>query len=179
MRLIKTELDGVLEITSEIHSDERGSFFRAFDLKNLQGIVNSKEVFQINVSTNLKKGTIRGLHLQQSPYSEWKVVRCLRGSVFDVAVDLRPQSKTFLKWTAIELTSDKCNAILIPEGFAHGFQTLEDDTLLLYIHSKTYEPGAEMGINYADPSISITWPLTPRNVSDRDKSSPYVGRSFE
>lgn len=179
MRFLATQLEGVFEITSDIRKDDRGSFLRAFDLEQLQEILDGQSVFQVNVSTTTRKGTIRGMHMQKEPFSEFKIVRCLKGSAFDVAVDMRPNSKSFLEWTAINLSSQENNAIFIPMGFAHGFQTLEDDTALLYIHSSGYSPESEVGFSYDDPSLGIDWPLEPRNMSEKDRAYPWIGVGIE
>jgi len=127
---------------------------------------------QINISCTAKKGTIRGLHLQTPPHSEAKIVRCLRGHVWDVAVDLRRGSPTFGQWYAEELSPKKSNALLIPEGCAHGFQVLEDDSELLYVHSGSWFADAESGVLFDDPELSIPWPLPPVGISERDLALP-------
>lgn len=164
------------EIYSSKVKDPRGSFlnvFRAHDSDNKE-IWSSRDIAQINISSSSRVGSIRGLHMQAFPYSEAKMIRCINGRVWDVAVDLRRDSPTFLKWHGIELSSEKSNAVLIPEGCAHGFQVLEMDSELLYIHSKEWMPEFESGVRWDDPMLSIKWPLEVTQMSDRDANLPYL-----
>src|SRR4030095_15392058 len=126
-----------------------------------------------------KKGTIRGMHFQLPPYREIKMVRCIRGKVFDVIIDIRKGSATFLKWFGVELSPAALNMIYIPEGFAHGFQALHDESELLYHHSEFYTPNAESGIRYDDPAINIEWPLEVTSVSERDLNHPLLTEKFK
>ena len=169
-----TLIDGVFELDSQIFSDKRGSFLSCFKDNDsfFKNIWLSRNVCQVNLSSTSKKGSIRGLHYQIEPFNECKIIRCLRGRVWDVAVDLRTNSKTYKKWVAVELCSSKKNAIFIPEGCAHGFQTLSDDSDLLYIHSKNYEPNHERGIRWNDPNLEIDWPLALTQISERDSKLP-------
>jgi dTDP-4-dehydrorhamnose 3,5-epimerase len=129
----------------------------------------SLDVAQINISHNAGAGTLRGLHYQCDPHAEAKLVACTRGRVFDVAVDVRPDSPTYLQWFGTELDSEKWQMLYIPKGFAHGYQTLENDTNLLYLVSEFYAPGSEAGLRYDDPAIGIDWPLPAKSLSDKDK----------
>jgi dTDP-4-dehydrorhamnose 3,5-epimerase len=122
---------------------------------------------------------VRGLHFQYPPCEETKVVSCMQGSIFDVAVDIRRSSPTFLHWHAEVLSSDNMKSLLIPEGFAHGFQTLSEDCILIYLHTASYAPEAEGGMNVKDPRLSISWPLQISGLSDRDSNCPYIDDSFE
>ena len=131
-------------------------------------------IAQVNLSRTESVGTIRGLHFQSAPFSEAKLVRCLKGSVWDVAVDLRRDSLTFGKWQAVYLTPERCNAFLIPEGCAHGFQVLEQGSELLYLHSSRWVPESDSGVHWDDPCLAISWPLPPTGLSDRDRSLPFM-----
>jgi dTDP-4-dehydrorhamnose 3,5-epimerase len=131
-------------------------------------------IAQVNLSRTEAVGTIRGMHLQADPHSESKLVRCLRGRVWDVAVDLRQDSATYLHWHAVELSPDQSNALLIPEGCAHGFQVLEPGSELLYLHSGAWKPEAETGVRWDDPQLAIAWPLPVAEMSDRDRSLPFL-----
>ena len=171
-----THINGVQVLTRTRRADERGFLERLFDDTQLQPVLASRRVEQVNRTKTLKAGTVRGLHLQLSPASELKIVSCLRGSVFDVAVDLRPQSQTFGTWFGCELTSDNGCALVIPEGCAHGVQALEDDCDLLYVHTAPYTAEAERGLNPLDANVGIVWPMAPTGLSDRDISLPSLSQ---
>ena len=172
-------IPGAYEILLNPFADERGFFSRVFCAQEFQEIGFQTAIVQINHSLNRIAGTVRGMHFQQTPFAEAKIIRCLRGKVFDVIVDLRAGSPGFLKWQSIELTPEKYNMILIPEGCAHGFQTLEDNTELLYLHTSFYKPESEAALRYDDPMIGIKWPLEPVQVSERDKNHPLLTRHFK
>ena len=138
------------------------------------GSWGDRGIAQVNLSRTEAVGTIRGLHLQAEPHSEAKLVRCLRGRVWDVAVDLRQDSATYGQWHAVELSPDQGNALLIPEGCAHGFQVLEPGSELLYLHSGAWEPEAETGVRWDDPTLAIAWPLPAGGLSERDCSLPRL-----
>ena len=166
----------MLELVTQPFSDQRGAFLNAFRgqdsaFAKAWGI---RVIAQVNVSRTETVGTIRGLHLQAPPHSEAKLVRCLRGRVWDVAVDLRPDSATYCHWHAVELSSERSNALLIPEGCAHGFQVLEQCSELLYLHSGDWVPEAETGLRFDDPQLAIPWPLTPLGLSERDLALPLL-----
>ena len=179
MNLIETSIVGVLVIESTAFQDNRGAFSRLFCSRELQKIVDPRSIVQINHSTTHSVGAVRGIHFQNPPHAEIKIVRCLKGRVFDVAVDLRHGSPTFLKWTAVELTSENHLALVIPEGCAHGFQVLEEDSELLYLHTAFYTPNAEGAVRFDDPRIGVNWPLEPTDLSARDLSHPHLKENFK
>lgn len=156
--------------------DNRGAFLNAFRAEEpaFTGSWGDRGIAQVNLSRNEAVGTIRGLHLQAPPHREAKLVRCLRGRVWDVAVDLRKDSSTHGHWHAMELTPDVGNALLIPEGCAHGFQVLEPGSELLYLHSGPWVPEAETGVRWNDPKLAIAWPLPAAVMSDRDRDLPFL-----
>ena len=168
MKFIPTILNGSFTIQLDPINDERGWFARYFCKKEFSTIGHNKEWVQMNHSFSLKKGTLRGMHFQKPPYSEIKLVRCIQGSVFDVIIDLRKDSPTFLKWVGTELSAENKLMMYIPEGFAHGFQTLEDNSGLLYMHTAYYSPEAEDGLRYNDPQVNISWPIEISEISMRD-----------
>lgn len=168
MQVTQTGVAGVLEVDSQAVSDQRGFFMRLFCGNELERILSSRRIVQINHTLTKSVGTVRGLHFQYPPYAEMKFVRCLRGKVWDVAVDLRFGSPTFLKWHAVELTPDNTKMLVIPEGCAHGFQVLEENSELLYLHTAFYAAVAEGGVPYNDPVLDIRWPLPATELSARD-----------
>ena len=174
--LEKLLISGSFELSTKIVKDQRGYFLNCFRQGEywVSEAWGNRDLHQINLSNTSKKGTIRGLHYQSEPYSECKLIRCIKGKVWDVLVDLRLNSPTYLKWHAVELSSLKNNAIIIPEGCAHGFQSLEDDSELLYIHSKGWKPSHEKGIRWDDNKLKIKWPLDLTFISDRDKNLPII-----
>ena len=175
-----TPIDGVFELVCEPYVDDRGAFLNAFRAQE-QSFVDSwgnRGICQVNLSRSESVGTIRGLHLQVPPHSEAKLVRCLKGRVWDVAVDLRTESATWGQWHAVELTPERSNALLLPEGCAHGFQVLEPGSELLYLHSGAWVPEAESGVRWDDPQLAITWPLLPKGLSERDRSLPLLSQLF-
>ncbi|MFT4091994.1 MAG: dTDP-4-dehydrorhamnose 3,5-epimerase [Niabella sp.] len=165
-----TPLPGSYIITLSPKGDSRGWFMRSFCKKEFEQIGHIEEWVQMNHSFTAAKGTIRGMHFQTAPYSEIKMVRCIAGSVFDVIIDLRKDSPTYLHWFGTELSAANKKMLYIPGGFAHGFQTLTDNAELLYQHSEFYQPGYESGILYNDPKINIQWPLAVTELSERDKN---------
>jgi dTDP-4-dehydrorhamnose 3,5-epimerase len=166
-----TPIDGVWELLGQPFSDHRGAFFNGFRAHEsaFAEAWGERPIAQVNLSRTEAVGTVRGLHLQAPPHSEAKLVRCLRGRVWDVAVDLRPGSATQGCWHAVELSPVAGNAMLIPEGCAHGFQVLEAASELLYLHSGAWVPEAEMGVHCRDPQLAIAWPLPPVGLSERDQ----------
>jgi len=174
-----TLLPGVVVVETKTLQDERGEFSRIFCVEELQDQLDGKAIKQINRSKTFKVGSIRGLHYQNKPFAEVKIVRCLKGKVFDVAVDLRTDSPTFLQWTGVELSSKNNKALLVPEGCAHGFQVLEPESELLYLHTASYSPDYEAAVRFDDPTIGIIWPLDPTEVSQRDRSHPYLEKGFQ
>lgn len=174
--LTPTEIAGVTRVERHPVGDDRGSLARIYDAAE-PGLLPCPPA-QINHTRTRLAGTIRGLHLQRPPVPEAKLIQCLRGRVFDVAVDLRAGSPTYGAWTAVELTEDNGLALLIPEGCAHGLQTLTDDCELLYLHSAPYTPEAEDGVHHASPAIGIRWPLPAAVLSARDAGLAPLGPDF-
>lgn len=168
----ETRLPGVVEIRLEPHRDERGFFARSWCQTEFQQHGLSPATAQCNISFNEKKGTLRGMHYQTQPHAEAKLVRCTQGSIFDVAVDLRPDSITFKQWVGVTLTSSERNALYVPECFAHGFLTLEDQTEIFYQMSEFYHPELSRGVRWDDPAFGIAWPAEPQIISASDRSHP-------
>lgn len=179
MMIEEAPLKDVYVVKTKAISDMRGSFERLFCDEALSSILDGRTIKQINKSVNLEQGVIRGLHYQRPPQAEMKLIRCLQGSVWDVAVDLRKGSPSFLQWFARELTSFNSEMMVIPEGFAHGFQTLEPDTHLLYLHTAPYSPNLEGALAWDDPLLSISWPLKPFALSERDNQHAFLSKDFE
>ncbi len=173
-----TPIPGVKEVRRRTISDARGSLARLFCADALREHGWTNAVAQVNHTTTKSRGTVRGLHFQMPPYAETKLVTCLRGEVWDVAVDVRPDSATFLRWHAVKLGAGSSCAVLLPEGVAHGYQTLSDDVELLYLHSRPHVPDSERGLNPLDPRVSIPWPEPVLAMSDRDRGFPFVGPAF-
>jgi len=178
VKLRPTPLDGLYEIQSTSAGDARGRFTRLFCEQEFAPIRPGLHFTQINLSETRGLGTLRGLHYQMPPAAEAKLIRCLRGRVFDVAVDLRAGSPTFLRWHGLELTADNNRAVFIPEGFAHGFQALTDEAHLLYMHTAPWTPTCEAGLRHDDPRIAIAWPHDVTTISERDQSYPLTDDSF-
>ncbi|MBW8784964.1 MAG: dTDP-4-dehydrorhamnose 3,5-epimerase [Novosphingobium sp.] len=174
-----TSIPGVVVVTSTRRSDARGEFARLFDAEVLAEIHGERPIVQVNRSVTRAPGALRGLHFQRAPHAEAKWVRCLRGRVWDVAVDLRRGSPTFLGHAAVELSAERMNALFIPEGCAHGFQVLEPDSELLYLHTAPYVPAAEGGLRWDDPALAIDWPLAVSDISERDRAHPLLSPAFE
>lgn len=176
---IQTQLNGLLLVQRKAFEDHRGFLSRIYcaDEFRKAGINNS--IMQINHALTQHRGTVRGLHFQYAPYMEAKLVSCLKGEIFDVAVDLRRNSATFLQWHGETLSSNNRKSLYIPEGFAHGFQALTDDCELLYLHSTPYFPGAEDILNIEDPVLNISWPLPIRFQSERDRARPFIDKHFQ
>lgn len=173
-----TPLPGLKVIVRKSLGDSRGYLERMFCLDDLQEVVQDRHIVQINHTLTQNKGTVRGMHFQYPPHAEMKFVSCLRGSVFDVAVDLRKGSPTFLHWHAELLSADNHKTLAIPEGFAHGFQTLTDDCEMLYLHTAAYVPGAEAGLNPQDTKLAIAWPLPVAEMSPRDTGHAPIAEDF-
>jgi len=172
MKFHETKLKGAFIIDIQELGDERGFFARAWCKREMQEHGLSADLAQANVSLSTKKGTMRGMHYQISPHEESKLIRCTRGSLYDVIVDLREDSPTFKEWIGVELTADNHRMLFVPEGFAHGFVTLEDDTEAYYLVTEFYTPGAEQGLRYNDPNLGIEWPVTVTVISEKDASWP-------
>lgn len=178
LKITPTYLDGLFVIEPNTFIDDRGSFSRVYCEEELKKISNIS-IKQINHSITKEKGTVRGMHFQYEPNTETKMVKCIKGKVFDVVVDIRKDSPTFLNFFSIELTDENQKMIYIPKGFAHGFQTLEDDAELLYFHSTVYTPSNEGALNIIDPLLNIKWPLDTINLSARDKEHKFLDNNFK
>lgn len=172
-------LNGLKVIHRKALEDERGFLSRIFCTETFPQYGFGKKVNQINQSLTKQKGSVRGLHYQLTPYAEIKLVSCIKGEVLDIAVDLRKGSPTFLHWHGEVLSESNRRSLLIPEGFAHGFQTLTDDCEILYLHSAPYVKESESAINVADPKLDITLPLAITDISVKDKSHPMINNNFE
>jgi len=173
MKFIKTKLAGVFIIELDTITDERGFFARSYDSAAFEKAGIPLSVVQGNISYNAKKGTLRGMHFQTAPHAEAKVVQCVRGAIYDVALDLRTGSPTYKEWVAVELSADDRRMMYIPEGCAHGFQTLANDTEVHYLMGAEYNADAARGIRYDDPAFAIEWPPEKkRHISERDRSCP-------
>lgn len=172
MRFHPTDLADAVLIEIEKRGDERGFFARTFCEEEFAQAGLVTRFVQANASASRKAGTLRGLHYQVAPHAETKVIRCTRGAIFDVIVDLRPDSPSYRRWQGFELTAAEGTMLYIPEGFAHGYQTLADDTEVAYQVSAPYAPGAEAGIRYDDPAFGITWPMPVTAISEKDVSWP-------
>ena len=178
MPIHPTPIPGLCEIRHTAIGDARGRFTRLFCEQSLAAIRPGLHFTQVNFSQTHGRGTLRGMHYQTPPAAEAKLIHCLRGRVFDVAVDVRAGSPTFLHWHAIELSEDGNNAVFIPEGVAHGFQSLSDEAWLLYMHTAPWTPGCESGLRYDDPRLSIHWPLPVAMLSERDDGYAPIGEAF-
>lgn len=176
--ILETPLSGLRVLQRKPIGDSRGYLERLFCNEELQMLAPAKYIAQINHTLTALRGTVRGMHFQRPPHAEIKFVSCLRGEVFDVAVDLRHNSPTFLRWHAELLSADNHKTLVIPEGFAHGFQTLTDNCEMLYFHTHTYQPGAEGGLNAQDPRLAIQWSLPVGGVSPRDAGHPFLDENF-
>jgi dTDP-4-dehydrorhamnose 3,5-epimerase len=174
MRFEQTPLSGVWVIDVDRLADERGWFARTFDAAEFAARGLRATVVQCNASFNVRRDTLRGLHYQAEPHGETKIVRCVRGAIFDVAVDLRPDSPTYRQWHGVELSAANQRMFYIPDGLAHGFQTLTDDCELLYMMGTEYVPGAARGVRWDDPAFGIAWPPASgeRTISERDRGYP-------
>ena len=178
MKLAPTPLAGLHLVETQPVVDARGRFERLFCVQEWSALRPGLQFVQVNLSTTLGRGTVRGMHYQSAPAAEAKLIRCIRGRVFDVAIDLRADSPTFLRWHGVELAADEPSEVFIPEGFAHGFQALTDDVQLLYFHTTPWTPSCEGGVRHDDPRVGIRWPLPPSQVSARDASHPLLADDF-
>jgi dTDP-4-dehydrorhamnose 3,5-epimerase len=172
MRFTETAIAGVVVVDIEPHGDERGAFARLQCPEEFAAAGHPFSPAQTSLSRNPRLGTLRGMHYQSAPHAETKFVRVVRGRMFDVALDLRPESPTYRRWTSQELSADNARALLIPEGVAHGFLTLEPHTDVLYQISPAFQPGHEAGVRWDDPAFRIAWPAAPALISERDMGYP-------
>lgn len=170
MQITATPLKDLLVVKPEPFTDERGWFARIYDNEVFKNAGMPLEWMQVNHSFTKAKGAIRGMHFQHPPHEEIKMVKCISGSIWDVAVDVRSESPTYLQHYGIELSAANNLMLIIPQGFAHGFQALEDDCAMIYFHSERYTPGSEGGLRFNDPLLNINWPLPVSIISDRDKN---------
>ncbi len=178
MKFINTPIDDLFIIEPEPLTDARGLFERLYCENEMKAINHDGKIVQINLSFTRHKGFVRGMHFQYPPFAETKIIRCIKGSVFDVAVDIRKDSASLLKWHAVNLSAENRRLIYIPAGFAHGFQALEDDCELLYFHTNFFSKDHEGALSYDDPSIGIRWPLPVQGLSERDKNHPLLKNDF-
>lgn len=178
VNILETPLPDLKVVQSSPHNDARGAFTRLFCARELLPLLGQRQIVQINHSRTRRLGAVRGLHYQNPPHAEMKMIRCLHGRVWDVAVDLRADSPTFLKWFAQELSPADTKMMVIPEGFAHGFQVIEPDSELLYLHTEFYDPLSEAGLRHDDPRLAINWPLRPQDLSSRDLNHPLLNNDF-
>ena len=176
---IPTPLAGLMLVERKITEDHRGFLSRFYCAEEFCGAGINKPIAQINHTLTRKKGAVRGLHFQYPPHAETKQVSCLRGEIFDVAVDLRHDSPTFMQWHGEIISAENRKSLLIPEGYAHGFQTLAEDCELIYLHTAAYHPEAEGALNVADPRLNIVWPLPINDLSERDRNHPFIGSGFQ
>jgi dTDP-4-dehydrorhamnose 3,5-epimerase len=178
MNVVATPLAGLLLAQTVTRRDHRGEFSRLYCERDLASAIGARRVLQVNLSLTRAVGAVRGLHFQHAPAAEMKLVRCVRGRVWDVALDLRTGSPTFLRWHAQELSADNADMLVVPEGFAHGFQVLEPDSELLYLHTAFYDASREGGVAPEDPAHGIRWPLPVTDLSARDLAHPPIEKSF-
>jgi dTDP-4-dehydrorhamnose 3,5-epimerase len=178
MKILPTAIPGLFLAHSETFTDHRGEFARLFCEQELATAVGQRRIVQVNRSCTRLRGAVRGMHYQRPPHAEMKLVRCIRGAVWDVAVDLRSDSPTFLQWHAEELTPENGSMLAIPEGCAHGFQVLMPESELLYLHTASYMPESEDGVAPDDPALAIAWPLPIIDLSARDRQHPPISPSF-
>jgi dTDP-4-dehydrorhamnose 3,5-epimerase len=174
-----TTLREVYLLQRQPQADERGWFERMYSPVDLAGVLGQRAIVQVNRTLTRAKATVRGMHYQVQPSAEAKIVSCLRGAIFDVAVDVRRGSPTFLRWHAEELTPENSRSLFIPEGFAHGFQAIADDCEVLYFHTAAYDTAAERGLHPLDPRLAIAWPLPVEYLSERDASHPPLTSEFD
>jgi dTDP-4-dehydrorhamnose 3,5-epimerase len=176
---IELPIKGLYKINRRPIGDKRGFLARFFCAEEFMKFGFNRPVAQINQTLTRIKGTIRGMHFQHPPYAETKLVTCIQGKIFDVAIDIRKNSPTFLEWHGEILSAENMASLLIPDGFAHGFQTLTDNCMMLYLHTASYHPEAEGALNALDTEFAINWPLEVTEMSDRDRNHPFVNASFK
>lgn len=172
MKFSETSLKDAMLIALEKRGDQRGFFARTFCADEFRAAGLAAEFVQANHSSNARKGTLRGMHFQKAPHREVKVVRCVKGAIHDVIIDLRPGSPSYGRWEGFDLTEENGHMLYVPEGFAHGFQTLVDDTHVVYQVSHPYTPGAEGGVRWDDPAFAVAWPMAPTVISPKDAAWP-------
>jgi dTDP-4-dehydrorhamnose 3,5-epimerase len=178
LTITETPLKDLFVVETKPYVDYRGEFARWFCEEELAEILGKRHIKNVNFSRTVKKGSIRGMHFQNPPHAEMKLVRCIKGKVFDVAIDLRLNSKTYLQWHCVELSAEKMNMFVIPEGFAHGFQTLDENVEMLYFHTEFYNKMSENAVRYDDPKLNIQWPLQITEISEKDGKHPFIDTDF-
>jgi dTDP-4-dehydrorhamnose 3,5-epimerase len=177
MKFVELEIPGVWVVEPDVFPDERGAFTRAWVADEFQARGLETAIAQGSLTTNHRRGTVRGMHYQASPFEEVKLVRAVRGAVYDVAVDLRPDSPTYCRWVGVELSAKNQHSLYLPRGIAHGYQTLTDEADIFYFVSAPYTPSHQRGVRWDDPSFGITWPLgPPALIHPRDASYPDYAR---
>lgn len=176
---IPTPLAGLILVQRKLIEDHRGFMSRFYCADEFSVAGFNKPIAQINHTLTRKKGAVRGLHFQYPPYAETKLVSCLQGEIFDVAVDLRRDSPTFLHWHGVMLSAQNHLSLLIPEGFAHGFQAMSEDCELIYLHTMSYHPESESAVNVADPKLGIVWPLETTDISEKDCKHKLIEQNFQ
>jgi len=178
MKLLPTTIRGVFIAEATPFVDHRGAFARWYCMRELSDLIGERQIVQVNLSRTINSGAIRGMHYQNPPIAEMKFVRCIKGRAWDVVVDLRSGSSTFLKWHAEELTSKNERMVIVPEGCAHGYQALEPNSELLYLTTAFYSPENEGGVACDDPQLAITWPLAVADLSVKDREHPFISHDF-
>ena len=176
---IKTSLSELIVVQRKTLEDHRGFLSRFYCMNEFSEAGISATISQINHTLTREKGAVRGLHFQKTPYAEVKLVSCLKGEIWDVAVDLRSNSPTYLQWHGEILSAENHKSLLIPEGFAHGFQTLTTDCELIYLHTEKYHPESEGALNVSDPNLNVSWPLPITNLSERDSNHSFIDQNFQ
>ncbi len=175
---IDLPLSGAFVLVPSVYHDHRGYFMESYNKRDFERIGLDVEFVQDNESRTLRAGTIRGLHYQESPMSQAKLVRCVKGAIFDVIVDIRPESPTFGKWVGVNLNEQNHKQIFVPEGFAHGFQALVDDVIVVYKVTRFYSREHDRAIRWNDPDIGISWPIENPILSEKDRNAPYLKDIF-
>jgi dTDP-4-dehydrorhamnose 3,5-epimerase len=178
MKFTESKIHGVLILENEVFEDNRGAFGRLFNA-DIFGVNETKNIKQVNHSFTLKKETFRGFHYQKPPFAETKIIKCIKGSVYDIYIDVRENSPTFLKYEIIELNETDKKTLLLPEGVAHGFQSITDNVEMLYLHTQFYNPEYEGAINFAEPLINLNLPLDIKVISEKDKNIKFLPENFK
>ena len=173
LKFLKTKINNLYLAKPKISKDKRGDFFRYFCSDEFKKIHFNNKIVQTNICFNDKKATLRGLHFQKKPHSETKIITCVSGEIYDVAVDLRKNSKTYMKYFGIRLSQKNKYIIIIPKGFAHGYLTLTKKSTIIYLVDSKYNPKSETGINYDNPKLKIKWPIKPKHLSKKDRNLKY------
>ena len=179
LTIIETPLKGLYIVETNAFIDHRGAFARWFCEEELADVLGKRHIKNVNFSRTVKKGSIRGMHFQKPPHAEMKLVRCIRGRILDVVVDIRAGSPTFLQHYSVELSAENMKLFAVPEGFAHGFQSLEDDSEIMYLVTEFYSPESEAGLRFSDPALKIEWPLPVTDISAKDVAHPLVNDEFK